>query len=776
MATRMTKGKIRRKQVREKRAQQSGTWRARIVSRIGSWPFLVGALFVFGTCAVALIGETTVGYSVGQRIDQPIYARVDFQVRDEAQTAADREAARALTPSHYNMTPSALTFDRIRADIMRVYQAALDADTPEAFEAALTELGWPAAPRAYSRLRDLGDEAGRARFQSWVEALPLEREYVVRNLLREDRSPQSATDFIRLKVPKANGEAEFLDVRHAELIPHGNERALRGSAAAVARKFRLPELTSIVEAIVLAVFAEQPTIVYDRERTVAEMRTAGEAAPDALATYEAGKPFVNPGELGPKDCELLRAERDAFVAFLAEDVPEAAIARRDLWLRRIGLITLVSLVSLGLLTYAGMSQPRVFQVGSQALAFAVLMLGAVLAARLLDLNWPQRPELMFLPCLLAAIILAIVYPRRFALGIMCIAAVLITTVVEGHLFLLLTLLTGIAVTVIQLREIRTRMKLPVSGVITALAIMIASAGAGLAQGHAPRFIVEHASWVGACAIAASFFVSGMLPAIERLFRVATSLTLLEWRDPTRKLLQILAREAPGTYNHSLVLGTLASAACERIGANGLLAQVGALYHDVGKTHKPEYFAENQEGRISRHENLAPTMSLLIILGHVKDGIEMAREYKLPRVLHQFIAEHHGTTVIRYFHHMASEKQPQIARGKHDREVSEAEFRYGGPKPGSRESAVLMLCDGVEGAVRALHEPTPSRIESVVHQVVTDRLNDGQFDDCDITLKEISQVEDSLVKSLCGIYHGRVAYPKTQKPEAERRGARRKVSV
>jgi hypothetical protein len=144
------------------------------------------------------------------------------------------------------------------------------------------------------------------------------------------------------------------------------------------------------------------------------------------------------------------------------------------------------------------------------------------------------------------------------------------------------------------------------------------------------------------------------------------------------------------------------------------------------------------------------------------------------VLHQFIEEHHGTTVVRYFHYMASEKQPRIASGKHDRKVPEAEFRYSGPKPRSRESAVLMLCDGVEGAVRALHEPTVSRIEGVVHQIVTDRLSDGQFDDCDITLKEIRLVEESLVKRLCSIYHGRVAYPKARKPPAEELAERQRT--
>jgi cyclic-di-AMP phosphodiesterase PgpH len=160
------------------------------------------------------------------------------------------------------------------------------------------------------------------------------------------------------------------------------------------------------------------------------------------------------------------------------------------------------------------------------------------------------------------------------------------------------------------------------------------------------------------------------------------------------------------------------------------------------------------------------MSLLIILGHVKDGIEMAREYGLPTVLIPFIAEHHGTTVIRYFYHVATEQAGKL-KGKHDRDAEESEFRYPGPKPQSKETAILMLCDSVEGAVRAMPEPTPNRIESVVHEVLMDRLQDGQFDDCDITLKELNRVEASLIKSLSRFYHGRVAYPK---PEPKRETA------
>ena len=204
---------------------------------------------------------------------------------------------------------------------------------------------------------------------------------------------------------------------------------------------------------------------------------------------------------------------------------------------------------------------------------------------------------------------------------------------------------------------------------------------------------------------------------------------------------------------------MADEASSAIGDNGLLARVGALYHDIGKTQKPYYFVENQEARMNRHDRLSPTMSLLIILGHVKDGLEMARAYGLPRVLHQFIAEHHGTTLVKYFHHAASEKAAKDLRikGRHD-QVSETEFRYPGPKPQSKESAILMICDGCEGAVRALTEPTPGRIETLIHQIMMERLNDGQFDDCDITLKELNIVERSLIKSLCAIHHGRIKYP------------------
>lgn len=775
------KKKVRRRQVRGQRVRSAASTRLPWTRRVASWRVLSALVFIAAAFGIALLGEATPNYAIGQRVDQPIYARVDFQVANPQQTEANRRAARAATPSYYKRNASALTVDRIRADLRRLYQVAAAADTFEAFEAAVKEHDWPADPSAYRELRRLADrpnEVGQKQFEDWVVRLPLEREYVARGVARESRDPRSTTDYIILQTTNEQGEPEDIKIDLSRVVGQGNEKALRGSAADVAKSVPSYELRQTVEAIVFAAFREQPTIIFDQERTVEHMRKAAEATPEAMTSYERGKPLISPGELGREELALINAEHAAYLRFLTKDNPTAVKLRRGRLLSHVGLVTLISVLSIGLLVYTNAHQPRIFQNRTRTIAFGVLIIGTLLAVRLLDLRWGHIPEFMFVPCLISGSVLAIVYPRRFAIGAMCIVAVLVTTTVRGDLVFLLSLFVGVTVAAYQLDEVRARTKLITSGVITALTLMIASAAGGLMQSFSTDsldFILEHAMLAGACAILASFVISGVLPFIERTFRIATALSLLEWRDPTQPLLQLLAREAPGTYNHSLVLGTLAEAACERIGANGLLAQVGALYHDIGKIPKADYFAENQTGQINRHDKLAPTMSLLIIVGHVKDGLEMAKEYKLPRVLHQFIGEHHGTTVVRYFHHVASEKQPQIASGKHDREVRESEFRYGGPKPGTRESAVVMMCDGVESAVRALAEPTVGRIEQVVHAIVTDRLNDGQFDDCDITLKEIRQVRDSLVKSLCSIYHGRVTYPKAPKSQDEP-AAQRRISV
>jgi putative nucleotidyltransferase with HDIG domain len=254
-------------------------------------------------------------------------------------------------------------------------------------------------------------------------------------------------------------------------------------------------------------------------------------------------------------------------------------------------------------------------------------------------------------------------------------------------------------------------------------------------------------------------IQGILPVIEKIFRIATSLTLLDYSDANQELLKRLAMDAPGTFSHSLLVGSVAETAADAIGCNGLLCRVGAYYHDIGKINKPGYFTENELGSTSRHKELSPAMSQLIIVGHVKDGIEMAKEYKLPAVLRQFIETHHGTTLIEYFYNEAVKQH----NGKDSDGLpgpSESEFRYTGPKPRTKEAAIVMLVDAVEGAVRSLPDATPTKVETVVHNMAMKRLQDGQFDECDLSLRELSEIEASIAKSLAAHHHGRVAYPKS----------------
>ena len=397
----------------------------------------------------------------------------------------------------------------------------------------------------------------------------------------------------------------------------------------------------------------------------------------------------------------------------------------------------------------------------------------------------------------AAIILTIAYSQRFAIGMSifyclfaCFAAgsttgprlvgtqnmtEAITKYELVNISLFLTMAAGAITCCFSLKEIRTRMKLlQVSALAAGMVFITASALNFLAENLPLVDVFRQAGYHAAITLIVGVLIQGLLPLIEKAFRIATSMTLLDYSDANQPLLKKLAMEAPGTFSHSLLIGSMAEAAAEAIGRNGLLCRVGAYYHDIGKINKPSYFVENEMGSTSRHKELSPTMSQLIIVGHVKDGIEMAKEYSLPAVLRQFIETHHGTTLIEPFYNEAKKKHeaefpqsgvPPSSEGSSGRKPkqappSESEFRYAGPKPRTKEAAIIMLADTVEGAVRSLPEVAPTKIEAVVHNMAMKRLQDGQFDECDLSLRELSQIESSMSKTLAAHYHGRIAYPKT----------------
>jgi putative nucleotidyltransferase with HDIG domain len=261
-------------------------------------------------------------------------------------------------------------------------------------------------------------------------------------------------------------------------------------------------------------------------------------------------------------------------------------------------------------------------------------------------------------------------------------------------------------------------------------------------------------------IVCGIIVIGVLPIFEYLFKTVTNISLLELADFSQPLLQRMVMETPGTYHHSLVVGNLSEAACLAVGANALLARIGAYYHDIGKLQKPEYFSENQDIKTSKHDNLSPTMSKLVIMNHVNEGLELAKKYKLNPRLVDFIQQHHGTSLVYYFYRRALESLED------DQQIKEEGFRYPGPKPTTKETAIVLLADSVEATTRALKQPEPANIKEVVHKIINNKFIDGQLDACELTLKDLEKISEVFIRILTGIYHGRITYPESQANSSE----------
>jgi putative nucleotidyltransferase with HDIG domain len=251
-------------------------------------------------------------------------------------------------------------------------------------------------------------------------------------------------------------------------------------------------------------------------------------------------------------------------------------------------------------------------------------------------------------------------------------------------------------------------------------------------------------------ILSSILAIGILPVFEQLFDIITPMKLLELSNPNQPLLKKMLFEAPGTYHHSVLVGNLAEAAANEIGANAVLTRTGAYYHDIGKMKRPYFFKENQITNDNPHDKITPKLSTLIITSHVKDGLELAKEHKLPGAIKDIIIQHHGTTLVKYFYVMAMNNETES--------VEESSYRYEGPKPDTKESALVMLADSIEAAVRSINMPTTADIEKMVNKIVQDKLDDGQLNDSNLTLKDIEKTKQSFLKVLEGIFHSRIEYP------------------
>jgi len=370
----------------------------------------------------------------------------------------------------------------------------------------------------------------------------------------------------------------------------------------------------------------------------------------------------------------------------------------------------------------------------------------------------QRFSLLLLPAPTLTILLALLLSPRFAIACSGLLLGLVALVAWGARDLLpelLTLTAGSLAGALYCFRVRKPSRLVGIGAIVGGTHLLVLFAVALFRDELPAdaTLLRRLLLGAAHGVATGFLVLGLMPIFERLLDRLSDLTLLEYSNQNEQpVLRRLQVEAPGTHHHSFMVGTLAEAAAEAIGANGLLCRVGAYFHDIGKMNKPEYFSENSPDARARHGRISPDMSKLIITAHPKDGLELAEHYRIPKPIQAFIEEHHGTTAVEYFWRMAAQQRPEG-------EVPKEGYRYAGPRPRSKETAIVMVADSVEAASRTLKDVSAARLEQLIDDIVRMKMDDRQLDDCTLTMRELTRIKEAFLLVLVGIHHRRPAYPR-----------------
>ncbi|MGI6148244.1 MAG: HDIG domain-containing protein [Firmicutes bacterium] len=417
------------------------------------------------------------------------------------------------------------------------------------------------------------------------------------------------------------------------------------------------------------------------------------------------------------------------------------------YLALMGLVILVALMVYGMAIFVYQNRPSIVESQGKIALLGIVILVVTLVGKILALiHWPLAPYLN--PTAWAGLLLTLLVDSKLAAAAVTVLSMVLAVMNGFSLNIAFLALAGGLTAIVSITRVSQRGDLMRAGFVVGGINFASMVGLGLVQ-QEPSLIIH--SYLGVLnGVLSSITAIGVLPYLESLFGITSAIRLLELSNPNHPLLRRMMVEAPGTYHHSILVGNLAEAAAEAIGADGLLARVGAHYHDIGKLKRPYFFVENQIGMDNPHDKMAPTLSTLIVTSHVKDGLELAREYKLPDAVTQFIAQHHGTDLVKYFYHRAMEAN--------DSAVEEQEFRYPGPKPQSKEVAIVSLADATEAAVRSLSKPTPGKIEALVRKIIKDRLNSGELDQSDLTFQDLDKVANAFVKVIIGMFHARVEYP------------------
>lgn len=748
-----------------KRSSRLEKWRSFVLEDVSWRRGLVG----FGLClviALLLPGfqfRRIPDYKVGDIADRSIKAPDDFTIQDDAATALKRQESLQSVPAVFNLDLKRNS--RVEAELRSGF-----AEGRRIVSEFRSAAGLPAAaPIPKAQRPEL--------LQQLREALPaFDREGILSVLLEHDFSPELEEQMVSvlgqaLKYPGVAASRDMLLLHQDRGIIlrntlTGQDESLQDwlsirdleQARDLLRQNQY-ELTAVAgtEKKRIIEFLDNwvvPNVHFNDSETEAREKLAMEEVSPVLIQIKKGKNIVRAGdEVTAQNKMVLQALKQLNQAQQPAD-------------RFVGILFIVLFFMVALWQYFLVHKRSVDKFQNIYLLVSLILIFNLVVAKLLfglsdlvssslTVETLQNPQhFYFAAPLVFGTILAILLVDSQVGIVYALTFSVFVALMTGQISITIYSLIGGVTAVHTLRQYRERSALLRAGLIIAAVNVFTVFSLQL---HLSGFDWKVFAVRGAGALVSGLFAAMLaamlLPALESLFDVTTDIRLVELSNLNKPILRRLAVEAPGTYHHSIIVGTLAEAAAEAIGANTLLVRVGAYYHDIGKLRKPDYYVENQIYMANKHEGLSPTMSSLILASHVKDGLAMAEEINLAPKVRDLIPQHHGTKLMTYFYQKA--KQGTEAK---QTEVNEEDFRYPGPKPQTREAAILMLADQVEAASRTLHDPTPRQIRSLIRRLIQATIQDRQFDECDVTTKDLERITQAFEHVITGMYHHRIEYP------------------
>lgn len=707
-------------------------------------------IIIFGIMILALSPEQY-DLNIGDIIEEPIKAPRD--VEDKLLTQEKIEQAKAKVPSVYRLDEQ-ITDDAIK-DIYNMF------DSIQLIRYKVDELQKQAAEKAASQVDADGESNGTGSQTESSAQLDEDIDSDIEKFNKQELLNANFLDELSQELPMQLSKEDIItciEAEHAELellqqelidivedilepgIKQENiyeaRNALRDSVRNIPISNELKILGGNIGANVI-----KPNMLYDHKATEAEKEKTATMVERVI--YKKGQYIVQAGEpITENQLEVLK---------------ELGIVKDD-------TIDMSFTVGIGLVIFIILLLTSLYFVHfERELAkspLSLLMVSAIICLVLLLSYAMSHLNIYMVPTAMAGMLLAILLKPELAAIVNISIAILVSILLDSNLGIGIMSLCGGMMGIYIVKGSQQRNDIVLAGIGAGLINFLSIIGVDLMGTGTIRSTLQPALWGFGGGVLSAIFTIGTLPIWENLFKIITPLKLVELSNPNQPVLKRLLIEAPGTYHHSVLVANLAENAADAIGANDLLARVGAYYHDIGKLKRPYFFKENQLSNDNPHDKLNPTLSTHIITMHTKDGVDIAQKYKVPEKICDFINEHHGTTPVLYFYYKAKEI---------DENIKLDDFRYSGPKPQSKESAIVMMADTVEAAVRSLSGPTPAKIEELIRKLIGEKLEDGQFDECPITLSDLDVIAKAFTAVVTGIFHERIEYPDIDLKEEREHG-------